>query len=185
MTEVLAILLLSFFQLLAGFGLLDMFRIRLKPGMMIPLSLICGIAIFSFIPFVLQLFFIPLTASSVFISILIVCLALNMDLKNRWQSLKNLFIHMKFRVKLYEHPAFIVMGFIVLISVWRCYYLPPTPRDLTSGAEVIASYTVKEKTMINSVFSVDLSTTNNQYKPPFITSLQVIYKYAGLPFGQL
>ena len=39
--------------------------------------------------------------------------------------------------------------------------------------------------MINSVFSVDLSTTNNQYKPPFITSLQVIYKYAGLPFGQL
>ena len=50
---------------------------------------------------------------------------------------------------------------------------------------MIAAYTVKEKTMINSVFSVNLESTNNQFKPPFITSLQIIYKYAGFPFGQL
>jgi len=50
---------------------------------------------------------------------------------------------------------------------------------------VIAEYTVKEKTMINSVFTVDLSTTNNQFKSPFITCLQIIYKYAGFPFGQI
>jgi hypothetical protein len=74
---------------------------------------------------------------------------------------------------------------MIFVSVWRCYYYPPTPRDLTSGAEVIAEYAVKEKTMINSVFMVDLSTTNNQFKPPFITCLQIIYKYAGFPFGQV
>jgi len=74
---------------------------------------------------------------------------------------------------------------MVFVSAWRCYYYPPTPRDLTSGAEVIAEYAVKEKTMINSVFTVDLSTTNNQFKPPFITCLQIIYKYAGFPFGQV
>jgi hypothetical protein len=78
-----------------------------------------------------------------------------------------------------------VISFIVFISAWRCYYFPPTPRDLTSGPEVIAEYTVKEKNMINSVFTVNLETTNNQFKPPFITSLQIIYKYAGFPFGQI
>jgi hypothetical protein len=74
---------------------------------------------------------------------------------------------------------------MVFLSAWRCYYFPPSPRDLTSGAEVIAEYAIKEKTMINSVFSVDLSTTNNQYKPPYITCLQIIYKYVGFPFGQV
>jgi hypothetical protein len=77
------------------------------------------------------------------------------------------------------------MTFIVFVSVWRCYYYPPFPRDLTSGAEVIAEYTVKEKTMNNSVFTVNLESTNNQFKSPFLTSLQIIYKYAGFPFGQV
>jgi len=79
----------------------------------------------------------------------------------------------------------LLISFMVFVSVWRCYYYPPTPRDLTSGPEVISEYAVKEKTMINSVFTVDLETTNNQFKPPFITCLQVIYKYAGFPFGQV
>ncbi|WP_315821985.1 hypothetical protein [Paraflavitalea speifideaquila] len=91
----------------------------------------------------------------------------------------------RFRIKLYELPFLLVLAVIVMVSAWRCFYYPPSPRDLTSGAEVIAEYTVKEKTMVNSVFTVNLETTNNQFKPPFITSLQVIYKYAGFPFGQI
>jgi hypothetical protein len=39
--------------------------------------------------------------------------------------------------------------------------------------------------MVNSFFTVDLSTTNNQFKSPFLVSLQVIYKMAGFPFGQV
>src|SRR5947207_15950575 len=39
--------------------------------------------------------------------------------------------------------------------------------------------------MINSVFTVNLETTNNVFKPPFITCLQIIYKYAGFDFGQV
>jgi hypothetical protein len=88
-------------------------------------------------------------------------------------------------MKLYDLPAMVMITLIVFASAWRCYYYPPTPRDLTSGAEVIAEYAVREKTMINSVFTVNLETTNNQFKPPFITSLQIIYKMAGFPFGQV
>ena len=39
--------------------------------------------------------------------------------------------------------------------------------------------------MISSVFSIDLSTTNNLFKSPYITGLQIIYKLLVAPFGQL
>jgi len=72
-----------------------------------------------------------------------------------------------------------------MLSVWHAFYNPPESRDLLSGPEVIAEYTVSEHTMINSVFSTDLHTTNNYLKPPFITSLQVIYKLFVMEFGQM
>ncbi len=39
--------------------------------------------------------------------------------------------------------------------------------------------------MINSFFKVDLWSTNNQFKSPFLISLQMICKMAGFPFGQV
>jgi hypothetical protein len=39
--------------------------------------------------------------------------------------------------------------------------------------------------MINSFFRIDLWSTNNQFKSPFLISLQIIYKLAGFPFGQV
>ena len=44
-------------------------------------------------------------------------------------------------------------------------------------------YTLKEKTLINTVF--DVYQNGNTLKPAFLTSLQVIYKLAGFPFGQI
>ncbi|RYD56235.1 MAG: hypothetical protein EOP56_12950 [Sphingobacteriales bacterium] len=70
-------------------------------------------------------------------------------------------------------------------SVWRCFYYPPAARDILSGPEPLAEYTVREHKMINSVFSLDLWGTNNQHKPPFIWGLQVIYKLFVHQFGQL
>jgi hypothetical protein len=112
-------------------------------------------------------------------------LLLNSKYKQSIYYLKKVWEQRSFHFRLYEIPFLLVVIALVLISIWRCYYWPPTPRDLTSGAEVIAEYTTKEKTMINSVFTVNMQRSNNQFKPPFITSLQIIYKYAGFPFGQL
>jgi hypothetical protein len=185
MREVLMILVLTLLQFLAGFGALRLFRIHLKPGLFFPLCVITGIGIFSLIPFLLQLLFIPLTAINIILAITLCCLLLNFKMAQSMQALRAKWGTVVFRFRLYELPFLLVIGFLVFLSVWRCFYYPPTPRDLTSGAEVIATYAVKEKTMINSVFTVNLETTNNQYKPPFITSLQIIYKYAGFAFGQL
>jgi len=85
----------------------------------------------------------------------------------------------------YEIPFILIFLLLIIISVWRCFYLPASARDMLSGPEVMAKYAVSEKSMINSMFSVDLHTTNNYLKPPFVTSLQIIYKLFVSEIGQL
>lgn len=185
MNNWLLLILLTLLQCLAGLGLVSLFRIWLKPAMMVALWMMTGVAVFSFIPFLLQLAYIPVTATNVFLSLVIASLLLNSKYKQSLYYLRKVIGQRGFHLRLYEIPFLLIITALVLISVWRCYYWPPTPRDLTSGAEVIAEYTTREHTMINSVFTVNMQRNNNQFKPPFITCLQIIYKYAGFSFGQL
>jgi hypothetical protein len=185
MSGIMIILLLTIIQFIAGFGILNLFKIDLKPGMFISLAILLGVAVFSVMPFLLQLAFIPLTSVNIFVSIIVACVLLNLKFKSGIARLQELKANIRFRIKIYELPYVALIVFIVFVSAWRCFYYPPLPRDLTSGAEVIAEYAIREKTMINSVFSVNLETTNNVFKPPYITCLQIIYKYAGFEFGQI
>src|SRR5687768_7528733 len=179
------LVLLTLLQFVTGHGLITIFRLRLVPVMHFSLSLLCGIAIGAFIPFLLELLTVPLTAFSIFSGLLFTCVLCNLCFREASLLMTEQLKKLRFRFKLYKLPYIVVIGCLVLISIWRCYYLPPTPRDFTSGPEVIAEYAVREKSMVNSVFTVNLETTNNQFKPPFLTALQVIYKYAGFPFGQV
>lgn len=183
MSTYLVALLLSIGQWFAGFGILTLFRLRLKPALFLPLCLLMGIALFSVVPFVLELFRIRITPLSLFASIGLLCVALNWQFRRGIIALQEMLSAHKFRIRLYEIPFLLVIAFIVFVSVWRCFYYPPTPADATSGPEVIAEYTLREQTMINSVFEVEPS--GNTLKPPFLTCLQVIYKFAGFPFGQI
>jgi len=185
MTEAANLVLLTLLQLFTGIGVLALCRVRTGAGIMVPTAALTGIAVCSILPFLLQLLSIPLTSTNVFSSILFASLLLNLRWRQSALFIKEMIKAPLPHIRLYHLPVLLPILFFVFISVWRCFYLPPTPRDLTSGAEVIAEYAVREKTMINSVFSVNLESTNNQFKPPFITSLQIIYKYAGFPFGQI
>ncbi|MET0463166.1 MAG: hypothetical protein ABW007_08425 [Chitinophagaceae bacterium] len=185
MMNLLSLIVLTVVQFFTGFGILGFFGIKVKPGLYISLSILLGIAVFSFIPFLLELVRLPLTAINIFLALLATCVWVNVNIKKHWRLFMEAMGKARFKLHIYEWPVMVCLVFIVAISVWRCFYFPPTPRDLTSGAEVIAEYATREKTMINSVFTVNLESTNNQYKPPFITSLQIIYKYAGFPFGQV
>lgn len=186
MISILIFLLLALLQFLIGWGILIWCKIKLSPWLVISFSMMLGIGICSLVPFLLQLLYIPINHITIFGSLLICVILANIKCV---QSLKQLKLVLQqcnqLKNKLYEWPFLILIGFLIFLSAWRCYYYPPTPRDLTSGPEVIAEYAVKEKTMINSVFSINLETTNNQFKPSYITSLQIIYKLAGFPFGQI
>jgi hypothetical protein len=182
--SILLFLILTLLQCLIGFGILTLLGIRLRPGSLFPLAILLGLAVFSLLPFLLQLFYIPLEKRNIWIAVLLSCLVLNVRFSKGLKNLREGH-RIRFRIQPYDLVFLFVIVFIVFLSVWRCFYFPPTPRDITSGAEVIAEYAVREKTMINSVFTVNLESTNNPFKPPFVTSLQIIYKCAGFPFGQV
>ena len=186
----LVFLLLVVCYLVSGYGLLTIFGMKLKTAYMITLSLLLGIAVASFVPFLLQLFYIDLNPTTIFGSLLLAALVLNIPTwrrirKEGFPAVRRSFALKPFRILPYEVPFLLIFGFFVFVSVWRCYYLPPTSRDALSGPEAIADFAVREHTMINSFFNVDLWSTNNQFKSPYLISLQMICKMAGFPFGQV
>jgi hypothetical protein len=80
------------------------------------------------------------------------------------------------------------MGIIVLVSVWRCYYLPVVTRDAIVGMDLVAKYAVKEGTLHSSVFSNEHLRpylSNQPYYAPAAAILQAIYRLAGLAFGKI
>ncbi len=152
----------------------------------VSVSVLLGIGIYSLLPFFMELLHIPLTGTNIAVAITLFTGGVIAGGAKRFlPAVKELGRSLLVRPRGYEAPFIVLLGFMIFVSAWRCFYYPPTPRDLTSGPEVIAEYAVREKTMVNSVFSVDLESTNNQFKPPYIAALQVIYKYAGFPFGQV
>jgi hypothetical protein len=141
----LACLLLAFLFLLSGFGLIQRFGLRLKTAYTLTLSLLLGVALASFLPFLLQLCFIPLTGGTVFGSLALAAVLLNIPTalvirKKGFTAFRKEFFPGRLQPSPYEMPFWIIIGFLVFLSVWRCYYLPPTSRDALSGPEAIAEF---------------------------------------------
>lgn len=182
-----ALIFLLIIHYCIGYGFLRLFRVQLNRVPQACLTMITGIALPSFIPFLLQLAYIAITFTSVLISLLALCLLINIPslMKLKSFSYRSLKLQFSPSIRIYEWPFMIVFGIFLVASLWRGYYQPVFARDMLSGPEVIAEYTIKEHTMLNSFFNVNLETTNNHHKPPYITGLQIIYKYFGFPFGQI
>ncbi len=173
---------LLFAHFVIGKGTLRLLGVRLEPIADFCFSMIVGVPLLSFAPCILQLLNIQLTTRSVSISVLVFavvfCIPLIIKFKRpRFEKIS--------WPKLYEWPFLLVFLYFILLSVWRCFYMPPFSRDMLAGPELLAEFAVREKTMISSVFTVDLSTSNNYFKSPYITCLQIIYKLLVSSFGQL
>lgn len=172
-------------QFLSGRGLLAMFHIKQKPVVSFLLSMITGIVLLSQIPFLLQLCHLPITTTNVGIGILIMVAAMTITTYKRYDfGLLKQKLSLK-RPKLYDLIFIVTFIVLMLPSVWYSYFYPPFARDMLSGPEPLAAFAVKEHTLINSIFSVNLESTNNHIKPPFIVGLQIIYKMFVTPFGQI
>ncbi len=167
---------------LAGKGLLKLFGVQLKPVPFFCLCMIAGVPLLSFAPCFVQLLHLPVDTIPVFIAVTVITAAFSIPL---WRNFKRPQLPKIVFPALYEWPYLIVCLWFTIFSVWRCFYYPPYSRDMLAGPELLAEFAVREKTMISSVFTVDLSTSNNYFKSPFITGLQIIYKLLVCPFGQL
>ncbi len=168
---------------LSGRGLLHLFKIELKPLATFFLSMICGVILASLYPLFLELLHIPITKTSVGIIICLFTVLLNITTykKYKFPSPKDL----KINIEIYELPFLLFFIFLMALSAWRCFYFPPFARDMLSGPEAIAEYAVREHKLVNSIFSLNLESTNNHLKPPFVTDLQIIYKLFVYPFGEI
>ena len=88
MSSIAIILLLTLFQFISGWGVLNLLRINLKPGATFALSVLLGVAGFSLVPFILQLLYIPLTALSIFLSLAAAALLLNLRVRKSFLRLR-------------------------------------------------------------------------------------------------
>lgn len=179
------LILLIIAQFLTGRGILHLFRIKEKAIVLFAISSIVGIAVFSLLPMLLELFKLPITKTNVLVSIVVATLLPNIFVIRRYKisSLKPSAFKMP---ALYEILFIVVYAALLVPSIWRCYYYPPYARDVLSGPEALSHYALIEHKISNSVFSVNLlESTPNLLKPPYITDLQIIYKMFVHPFGQL
>src|SRR5579885_3034290 len=118
-------LLLILCYLLLGYGVVTLFRLQLKTAYTITLSLLCGVAVASLVPFLLQLFYVPLTPGTVFASLAVAMVALNIPTLRRvqregWTAVRRSFAPPPFRIFYYEIPYLAIFIFLALISIWRC-----------------------------------------------------------------
>ena len=176
------LLFLIFSHFFSGKGILRLFRIQLPVFQQVCLSLMIGVPIISFAPCFVQLLALPIVMNTMIVSTGIVTLVCSLPLLFPFRKPRLLTFTMP---KLYEVPFLVIIVGLLIISAWRAWYLPPTARDVLSGPELLAEYAVKEKNMISSVFTIDLRTTNNYFKSPYLTCLQILYKILVCPFGQL
>jgi len=177
------ILLLQFFS---GWAIINLFKLEAHSSIKLSLSFLMGIFVCSVVPFILALFFIPINLASVYVLFLLICVLLNIGGKAYLSELKVCLKIERNDLRSYEYIFILVIFLLVFISVWRCFYLPPTPRDVLVGAELLAKYTVEEGTMVSSVFTDNIRfSTNNPFKPPYVLNLQIVYKLLGFEFGKL
>ena len=180
------LVILTILELLMGWGLLSLFRVDLKPIQSICMSVILGIFMLSVIPFVLAMLSLPMTLPSLYVLCGVVVILLWIRDKMRLSKFFNEFKKIKLTLRIYELPFLIFFLIVAFISIWRCFYLPPTARDLIVGAELISELAVREGSLYSSLFVDEIRiSSNNIFKPGFLVGLQIAYKLIGFEFGKL
>lgn len=187
--NLLPFLLLIAAHFFTGWGILKVLGVK-PPVLSLEytfVAVLLGIGIFCLLPPVLEMLSVPInkiSLASIICAVIIVPLIL-------WiRALRTVSVGQTLRsyaraFKLYDLVFLGILLYLLYPGIFKCIYFPPTPRDFTSGAEAIAEYTLKEQKINNSYFTVDLFSTDNHQKPPFLLGLQIIYKSFVQPFGQV
>ena len=105
------------------------------------------------------------------------------------KAIKDIVSLRDFTFHLYEIPFFILLAYLLFISVWKCFYYPNIPFDTMVGSDMVAKAAVMEGTLDNSIFNdflPQISTLSNQpYYAPFTMLMQVIFLALGGLFGKV
>jgi len=179
--------LVLWLQFLMGRGLLRRLHVRLPQPQAIALAVLAGLPLSSLVALFLDLVGIHITLLSVLCGFAGAAAALN----GPWHGARGdarATASSAARLRACEWPFVAFFVGIAAISVWRAFYLPVTFRDALLGLDLVAKYAAAQGTLHSTVFTdpwLHGHLSNQPFRAPFPVLMQVVFRLAGLPFGQL
>jgi hypothetical protein len=180
--------LILMLQLLMGRGLLRHGRIEQPRLRGFALALLLGMPLSSLVVLVLDMAGIRLTLLSVLLGFAMAAAVLDAPWRRLPGRARPASDVGPMRIRIYEWPFLAFLVGVVAISAWRAFYLPVTLRDAIVGLDLVAKYAAEQGTLRSTVFQdpwLQGHLSNQPFYAPFPMLMQVVFRLAGLPFGQL
>ncbi len=171
-----------------GLSILGACAFRSTRTITVLLALFAGMFVHSVLFFACDLIGVPLTATSMFMSV-IAGVVLSLPL---WKTTRKLFEHLRTpstnNLRLYDVPVIGLSGYIFYMILWASWYWPVTPFDAMAGIDLVAKYVVTDHTIVNRVFtdqSLQGQLSNQPFYAPFVMLMQSIMKLIGFTHNQV
>ena len=175
-------------QTILGGSLLGALGIRSTRTITLVLSLFAGMFFHTVLFFACDLVGIPLTATSMFLSLIAGVLATVPLWKTTRQLLQHLKAPSKSNLRLYDLPVLGLSGYVFYMILWASWYWPVTPFDAMAGIDLVAKSVVTDHTIVNRVFtdpSLQGQLSNQPFYAPFAMLMQAIMKLIGFTHNQV
>ncbi|GAB4017420.1 hypothetical protein GCM10028808_48690 [Spirosoma migulaei] len=181
-------------QFLLGFGLITRLRTVSTGFSLLGLSMLTGLGLSAVLPIGIQLSHLPISPTPMFIGLGILAGSSLLLLRGQGNYLRQLFSWKRISFRLFELPFLAFWAYLLVISAWKCAWFPNLPFDTIVGPDLVATFAVREQTLVSSVFTEHMPTvsvfSNQPFYAPFSTMQQVIYLLAAddsgpFPFGKV
>lgn len=189
-----SIFFVLFTQFLIGFGVITYLRPATNGYSLLGLSMLVGVGISSGLPFALEFMRLPIARTPLFFGLALLAAISLVGLRHRRAYLQPLFTRSHLTIRFSELPFLAFWGYLLFISAWKCAWYPNLPFDTIVGPDLVATFAVKEHTLVSSVFTSHLRSvsvfSNQPFYAPFTAMQQILYLLAAdgvgwFAFGKL
>ena len=174
-------------QFLIGFGVVTYLRAVSNGFSLLGLSMLMGLGISSVLPFILEFTHLPIAQTPLFIGLGILASLLLVRLRGQLAYLREVFAWNQLALRLCELPFLAFWAYLLFISGWKCVWFPTIPFDTIVGPDLVATFAVREHTLVSSVFTAHLPSvsvfSNQPFYAPFTAMQQIIYLLAAHGVG--
>lgn len=175
-------------QTVLGGSLLGALGMRSTRTITLVLALFAGMFLHTVLFFACDLVGIPLTATSMFFSLIVGVLATLPLWKTTRTFMQHLQAPSKSNLRLYDIPVLGLSGYVFYMILWASWYWPVTPFDAMAGIDLVAKSVVTDHTIVNRVFtdsSLQGQLSNQPFYAPFAMLMQAIMKLIGFTHNQV
>ncbi|MBD2755179.1 glycosyltransferase family 39 protein [Spirosoma validum] len=178
----LAITFVILAQFLIGFGFVTRLRAASNGFSLLGLSMLAGLGISSGLPFVLEFIHASIAIAPMMIGLGTLAGLSLLLLRGRLAYLREIFAWQRLSLRLCELPFLGFWAYLLFISAWKTAWYPNLPFDTIVGPDLVATFAVREHTLVSSVFTEHLPSvsifSNQPFYAPFTAMQQIMYLLA-------